>query len=152
MSTDQKTDIDPIIIPDGAIDEIVTNPDGSRSRVEITGVTLAETEEPDDLLDDVTDPDPEVVRSVELDIEELVDDLDLGEIKLIEKTTGMKVGAFMKALSAEEYGVDVLIALAWIALRRVDPDATIEDAERVKLSAIAGDEDEDEDEEGDENP
>jgi len=94
---------------------------------------------------------PVAPENLEFDVEELADDLDLGELKLMEKATGMKIGAILKELGSDEYGADTLIALAWIALRRVDPDASIEDAERVKLNAIAGDEIADDEIDEDEN-
>ena len=81
-----------------------------------------------------------------IDIDELVDDLTIGELKLLEEATGQKLGKILREFETRDFGADTIAGIVWISLLRTDPDATIEDADKVKLRSIADvDEDDDED-------
>ena len=82
-----------------------------------------------------------------IDIEAVVDDLELGDLRLLEKTTGQKLSKILSEFETSDFGADTIVGIVLVALRRDNPEATIEDADKIKLAAIAGDE---EDEEGDE--
>ena len=79
-----------------------------------------------------------------IDIEAMVDDLELGELKLLEEATGQKLARILREFESNDFGADTIAAIVWISLRRDDPEATIEDADRIKLRQIAElDDDED---------
>ena len=79
-----------------------------------------------------------------IDIESMVDDLEIGELKLLEEATGLKLARILREFESNEFGADTIAAIVWISLRRDDPEATIEDADKVKLRQIAEvDDDED---------
>ena len=80
-----------------------------------------------------------------IDIEAVVDDLELGDLKLLEATTGQKLGKILREFETRDFGADTIAGIVLVALRRDNPEATIEDADKIKLAAIAGEE---EDEEG----
>lgn len=85
-----------------------------------------------------------------IDIEAVVDDLELGDLKLLEETTGQKLGKILREFETRDFGADTIAGIVLVALRRDNPEATIEDADKIKLAAIAGEEeDEEEDEESD---
>ena len=85
-----------------------------------------------------------------IDIEAVVDDLELGDLKLLEETTGQKLGKILREFETRDFGADTIAGIVLVALRRDNPEATIEDADKIKLAAIAGEEaDEEEDEEAD---
>ena len=91
----------------------------------------------------VPDPLPHI------DIEAMVEDLEIGELKLLEQATGLKLARILREFESNEFGADTIAGIVWISLRRDDPEATIEDADKIKLRQIAepdGDEDGDEDE------
>ena len=93
-------------------------------------------------------PDPET----HIDIEEIVQDLEIGELKLLEKATGLKLARILREFETNEFGADVIAAVVWISLKRLDPEATIEDADKIKLRRIAEPDDEGDDEGDDEVP
>ena len=75
-----------------------------------------------------------------IDIEAVVDDLELGDLKLLEATTGQKLGKILREFETRDFGADTIAGIVLVALRRDNPEATIEDADKIKLAAIAGDE------------
>ena len=79
-----------------------------------------------------------------IDIEAVVDDLELGDLKLLELTTGQKLGKILREFETRDFGADTIAGIVLVALRRDNPEATIEDADKIKLAAIAGDEEGDE--------
>lgn len=72
-----------------------------------------------------------------IDIEAMVDDLEIGELKLLEKATGQKLAGILREFEKNEFGADTIAAVVWISLLRDDPEATIEDADKIKLRQIA---------------
>ena len=87
----------------------------------------------------VPDPLPHI------DIEAMVEDLEIGELKLLEEATGLKLALILRQFETNEFGADLIAAVVWISPRRDDPEATIEDADRIKLSQIAEVDDPDDD-------
>lgn len=63
-----------------------------------------------------------------------MEDMTIGEIILFEETTGKTIGEIGNKPGGRE-----LQALALIALRRENPEATLEDASSVKVSSFMGD-------------
>ena len=68
-----------------------------------------------------------------------LDEMTIGEMVMFEEETGKGFGD-MASMTAKDLQV-----LAWILLKRENPEATMEDAGAVKLSALDFDEEEEED-------
>lgn len=58
------------------------------------------------------------------------------ELKLIKAMTGKSFQATVDSLKGGEIDVDVIHALSLVALRRVHPDATPEDADEVNVMSL----------------
>lgn len=63
-------------------------------------------------------------------------DLTLGEIEDLEGAGGVPFGVLMKQLDEQTFSSRALTALVWVAMRRKDPDFTLEDARRVKIGQV----------------
>lgn len=61
------------------------------------------------------------------------DDLELGELEDFEEATGLD---FTQMKPGKALPVKALTALVWIVKRRTEPDFTIEDARKMKLSTV----------------
>jgi hypothetical protein len=92
---------------------------------------------------DETTSEPERQR---FDIEAFLDDLDLSELEALESVTGQPMGVILSEFQTNRFSAKTLTGLVWLMLKRDHPDATIDDARKIKLSQIA---DEDEDDDGD---
>lgn len=68
------------------------------------------------------------------------DDLELDEIEIMEDISGIPFDEFQQKGMKK---AKTLKALAFIAARRIDPDVTLEEVGKIKMSALAGDDDED---------
>ncbi len=88
-------------------------------------------------------PDP---TELNIDIEGFIEDMELGEIELIEEAIGLSISAILRQFETQDYSAKVLIALVWLAIRRDDPAATMDTARKVKLVQIAAVDDDDDDE------
>jgi hypothetical protein len=65
-----------------------------------------------------------------------LDDLELGEIEEFEELMGRSLG------EVDLQSGKAMVHLIWIAKRREDPDYTLDDARKIKLSQLTGEEDE----------
>ena len=93
----------------------------------------------EDLLEEETTPTNVDTPPPELniDIENFIEDMELGEIELIEEATGLNISGILKQFETSDYSAKILIAIVWLALRRDDPEATMDTARRIKLIQIA---------------
>lgn len=67
------------------------------------------------------------------------DDMSLGDIEEFEAYTGETIGALVDVETGRRQATaKMLTGMAFLALRQDDPDATIDDARRIKVSALQG--------------
>ena len=90
---------------------------------------------------------PEPKRS--LDIAAFLDDMELGEIADLEDATDQPIAQLLRQFETNNFTASSLIGITWLILRRDDPDATLEDARKVKLTELAGDTDDDDEDDSD---
>ena len=93
----------------------------------------------------IDQPGGDTPPELKLDLEDFIQDMELGEIELIEEATGLTIAAILRQFETSDYSATVLIAIVWLALKRDDPEATMDTARKVKLTQIA-DVDDDDDE------
>lgn len=68
------------------------------------------------------------------------DSLTLDEIELLEDLTGVSIDAIGKRIGGEDQPkAKVMKALAYVAARRDDPEITLEDIGKIKLTDLVAD-------------
>jgi hypothetical protein len=60
-----------------------------------------------------------------------INDLDLGELEEFENIAGVPASSLANGISAK-----AMTALVYVSMKRTDPTATVEQARKVKLSAV----------------
>jgi hypothetical protein len=76
----------------------------------------------------------EPVTSVQIDF----DDFTIAEVEQIEELSGVAFGEIGDLLKGGKPAGKVLRALAFVSLKRTNPDATLEDAGNIKLKGLFG--------------
>lgn len=72
-----------------------------------------------------------------------MDQISIGDLEDFEEYTGQTIDQIDKAITGQKVSMKVLTGVALLALRQDNPDATIADAKRVKISELMGGADDD---------
>lgn len=64
------------------------------------------------------------------------DSLTIGEVEDIESVSGRPITQMLKAFENQEFSAKELLALVWIIQRRTNPEFTLDDARKTKMSAL----------------
>ena len=66
--------------------------------------------------------------------------LTIGEMEVAEEHLGMSMAEVGASLDSGNVPAKVMLILGWLALKRQNPDATLDDARALKLSVFKGSE------------
>jgi hypothetical protein len=101
----------------------------------------------------MTDTDTKVPTPAELvdddaplDLEDLVDELTLGDLEELETILDAPIGKALGQLNTQNLSAATITSIVWLSLRKRNPDVTVEQAQGVKLRRLTTDE------EGDTSP
>ena len=100
-----------------------------------------------EILADFAAPDPETispaVEGFTLDVDAFLGQIKNRELRMLEFVLKMDAGDILDAFSGPNARTRLsgrmLVAVIWVALRRIDPNATLRDADEVDLEALAAD-------------
>jgi len=72
-------------------------------------------------------------RDYELITLDQLPDMELGELEILEDVGGLDIAALDEGAAVT---AKLVIALVFLSMRRANPDATVEDARRAKVSVV----------------
>lgn len=67
-----------------------------------------------------------------------IESMTMGDFELLEEATGQPFSELIETFQKKQFTAKVLKGIVWLQLRKQDPQATLEDAGNVKLTALLG--------------